>query len=206
MTEEKVFTILSCHLEMTVLGRGGRARIAHKQEKHTMRAVLSFLFVAGFALASSTVLAQGAVFIEDPPVDPAAIQQVIDLLQSKETRGFLSRGVMFAVWVVFRYEGQMYTMYHSPEREVTIEGVTVPIPGHLSVWVRPEGTYGEDLVETWSDQSFDGVVDFGIGGDDDATAEERHHFSRDRDFGWEFLPYWQEWYARSIAAALATLH
>lgn len=92
---------------------------------------------------------------------------------------------------VYVVDGKRYTAYYNHETA----------GGWLSFWVRPNGTYGQKLIKTFSDHRLDGKVEFGVGG----GKEEKLFDSESRNIGLEFQRHWQSQYDEAIKVAIAQL-
>lgn len=90
----------------------------------------------------------------------------------------------------------------------------IPVHGKtsLSVWVRRNGTWGQDTLVSFSDEGLDGNVDFGISGPTTATDEQRKFFLvGDPPAGWptrgeQYRAYWQARYDEALRAVLRLRH
>lgn len=97
---------------------------------------------------------------------------------------FLPSGEVNGYQAVFVCGGNRYTLYNSGERIDPDD----PQSAWLSFWVRKDGTYGQETLDSFSDHGFDGTADFGIDG-----PRERE-FIPDGTYatGDEYQPYWQQ--------------
>ena len=130
-----------------------------------------------------------------PSNDVAA---VVLLMQEDPTPGVIFREVLESggIQIVFIARGLRYTLYYSNgEGDLNF----------LSVWVRPNGTYDSDLLDTFTDHRLDGAVNFGISGGSLPDVDQRLFDNDDRNVGEEFQEYWQSLYDTAIADALHRL-
>lgn len=152
----------------------------------------SLLLYAILVVASMTTPASSSA------ADCHDVVNVVGLLYADDARvlarKFYPEG---GVQVVFIHCGLRYTLFHTGEWDSSELN-------WLSVWVRPDGTSGQEDITTFSDHGLDGSVDFGIAGGR-ATPELRGQFEREKGMGTEYCQQWQELYNQSIAAALAAL-
>ena len=98
--------------------------------------------------------------------------------------------------VVFVHKGKRYSLYHSSER-ITPEN---PNSAWLSFWVRRNGTSGQHNMLSFTDNGFNGKVNFGIDG-----LRQRYFNSGDRHSpaaGLEHQAFWQKELDAAIKAAL----
>jgi hypothetical protein len=72
----------------------------------------------------------------------------------------LSSGEVNGYQAVFVCNGMRYTLYNSGERIKADD----PESAWLAFWVRKDGTTGQQTLDTFSDDGFDGTADFGIDG------------------------------------------
>lgn len=109
--------------------------------------------------------------------------------------------------IVFRHKGVRYTFYYGEVRGGD---------NWLAVWMRPDGTHGQRLIETFSDTSLDDRVDFGITGKGNRDSEEARYFNvEDRSSsgstakpevrGEKHRQYWQDRLKQAYAAAEASI-
>lgn len=128
--------------------------------------------------------------------EPSDVEAVVELMYTSKsviTRKVYEDG---SLQVVFRKGGLRYTFYYHPDEKDSF----------LSVWVRPNGTHGQKTMETFSDSTLNGRVDFGIkGGDND----ERYYVSGEELLlerkGSQYEKYWQKQYDKAIKDALLRL-
>lgn len=145
-------------------------------------------------------------------VDSELMTKIIEALKAKKNRH------KFALWdekygvakdtqqepgnvrVVYVRNGIRYTLWHNPDYSFTssFSGEQIPMQGHFAVWERPDGTWSDKVMETYSDTDFTGCVDFGVGDE----LERLMHWNDDYtpDQGLEHHSYWQERYSRAILA------
>lgn len=166
-----------------------------------MRSIIAFVLFFCFAtpLYAQEATSEGTGMSEEtaPAVDPAQVQQVIDLMRGESTQGYLNRDVREAGGeIAFRYEGLRYTLSLFGGGEG---------PPFLTVSVRADGA-SDDSVETCSDDGLDGEVDSGVAGVSEPPGEESRMLERASGEGIENWSYWQALYARALTAAIATLH
>ncbi len=94
--------------------------------------------------------------------------------------------------IVFLDHNKRYTMFWVPENKVTTP--------YISMWVRKNGTHGQESIESCTDDALDGTVDFGIAG----TGSRRRIYSSGAQYpktGEQHRAYFQKRYNESIAAA-----
>jgi hypothetical protein len=148
---------------------------------------LAVLFGATAAEAASPIdVAKVAAMVTDASVPV--------LLRQKE----YVNGEYLGDTIVFVQGGHRYTIYNAPK----IVGRGYTVPGMLSVWVRKNGTAGQRMVDGFTDQDFDGSVNFGLDGADRKLFEGGMD-SYDGPKGLAFRSYWQRQYDAAIHAALA---
>jgi hypothetical protein len=163
--------------------------------------------------------------VEEPPacpsdeaVDPELLERVIEALKAKKnvhkfvlwdekygTGGDFRQKYEVTqepgnVQVVYVRKGVRYTLWHNPDYSFpsSFDGQMIPMSGHIAVWERPDGTWSDTVMETYSDNRIDGCVNFGIG--DQQAHYLRWNFRPHEDLGPEHHAYWQERYNRSILA------
>lgn len=102
--------------------------------------------------------------------------------------------------IVFVHKGMRYTFWDSGERTKADE----PNSAWLSVWVRKDGTSGQETMDTFSDHGFDGVVDFGIDGPKKKIFRSGVDGSSAKE-GFEHQAFWQERYDAAIRAGVEYL-
>ena len=99
------------------------------------------------------------------------------------------------VEVVFIRKRRRYTIYSSCNKKDQF----------LAIWVRKNGTYGWNTLETVSDNDFDGEVDFGGSGKDFLHKQYiGPSFYNDHSVqGRENFIYWQKFYRQTVIEILA---
>ena len=97
---------------------------------------------------------------------------------------YLSSGEVNGYQAVFVCNGMRYTLYNSGERISADD----PQSAWLAFWVRKDGTSGQQTLDTFSDDGFDGTADFGIDG------LRQKEFIPDGTYatGDEHLSFWQQ--------------
>lgn len=143
------------------------------------------LATSAAATTSEDVQELAAMVIDDSV--PALLRQTY-YLPSGELNGYQA---------VFVCNGKRYTLYNSGERIREDD----PQSAWLSFWVREDGTYGQETLDTFSDNGFDGIVNFGIDGPrerefipDGTNATDDEH-----------QPYWQQRLDDAVSALLNCL-
>lgn len=143
--------------------------------------------VSGANLASAATaedVQKLATMVVDESV-PALFRQTY-LLASGEVNGYQA---------VFVCNGKRYTLYNSGER-ISAED---PQSAWLAFWVREDGTTGQQTLDTFSDNGFDGTADFGI----DGPREREFIPDGTYDTGDEHQPYWQQRLDAAVEELLA---
>lgn len=132
---------------------------------------------------------------------PEDVQEVADMVTDESVpallrkTSYLSSGEVLGHQAVFLCAKRRYTLYNSGERINPDD----PQSAWLAFWVREDGTYGQEALDTFSDHGFDGTADFGIDG-----PRERE-FIPDGTYatGDEHQPYWQQRLDEAVSALLA---
>lgn len=138
---------------------------------------------------------------------PADVAKVAAMVTDKRVPGLMRRAEYFGdkfmgTTYVFVNRGKRYTLYHSGERIRADD----PNSSWLAVWVRKNHTYAKEALVTFSDDGFDGVVDFGIrGSDTDRCYYTARNLVTNKTEGEEYRPRWQKEYDQAIKAALRHL-
>lgn len=96
----------------------------------------------------------------------------------------LSSGEVNGYQAVFICNGKRYTLYNSGERIRADD----PQSAWLAFWVRKNGTTGQNTLDTFSDDGFDGTVNFGI----DGLREREFITEGTYATSDEHLPFWQQ--------------
>lgn len=123
---------------------------------------------------------------------PTAIHQVIDLMYNSATPGLIARKVYSddgGVQIVFVANFVRYTMVHRNQNNGG---------QNFSVWVRPDGTQGQNDLVSFTDEDADGSVDLWV---------EKHkvgHSPTDGSLSDE-NSYWQHQYEKAVFEALKAL-
>lgn len=98
--------------------------------------------------------------------------------------------------IVFVHKGKRYSLYHSSERIRPDD----PNSAWLSFWVRKNGTSGQHNLMSFTDNGFDGKVDFGIDGPRQRYFKHADRYSAAE--GLEHEAFWQKELDVAINAAL----
>ena len=149
-------------------------------------------------LAATAVLASSPALAASPADVRAVADMVNDLsvpVLQRSRSPFRTGGL--GGQIVFVEGGVRYTFYHSgtPIRSRD------PNSAWLSMWARPNGSKGRAVVETTSDNGFDGRVDFGTGGTRAGLFSNNAMHLGDPT-GIQNQAYWQRQYDKAIAAAI----
>lgn len=98
--------------------------------------------------------------------------------------------------ITFVHKGMRYTIYNSGE----LINPNKPESAWLAFWVRKDGTSSQETMDTFSDNAFDGTVDFGIDGPRKYEFDLGTYGSSAR--GVEHQVFWQKKYDAAIKATL----
>ncbi len=170
----------------------------NENKKHEWIAVVIALCLATLiALAATLVFSTKA-----HAASPKDVQEVAAMVTDKKVPTLTRVASYFGNdhmgdTITFVHKGMRYTVYNSGERIKADD----PNSAWLSVWVRKDGTSGSKNMDTFTDNGFDGNVDFGI----DGPRSHLFHSGADGISGKEGLEheaFWQKKYDTAIKAAL----
>lgn len=146
------------------------------------------IFAILFAVIFNTNLAFAATAEEmQKMVNMATDYNIPAILRKQE----FYKGIHVGETAVFLCHGQRITLFYSGD----LEGK--PNSAMLSFWVRKEGTFGGDTMDTFTDDKVDGSVDLGI----DGANERRFVPMTSYPEGEEHRSFWQH----QLDATVATL-
>jgi hypothetical protein len=146
-----------------------------------MKKILFVMVIATMMIGFTTVV-HAAPAVNVKKVFEAIQQNRDKLLLYHELEG----GSFQAVYVA---KGKRYTVYYS--------GSDV---NFLSFWVRPNGTWSQDLIKTFTDNGLNGDVNFGIQAG--VRNSEKKELFDQIGLGQDYRAYWQDQYDTAIADAM----
>lgn len=111
-------------------------------------------------------------------LDPANREKFVSFVRKQSDAGYMHTQAVFVVGKT------KYTVWFPDDRSP------------ISFWARPNGTSSKALIETWSDENMDDIVDLGLTGSNNpnATNAERKiflPFDGDKS-DYSFAKYWQK--------------
>jgi hypothetical protein len=140
-----------------------------------------------------------------PVVDPEIVRRATNVLKNPSNRSH------FIQWkedhgddVLGEREGDVQVVFvHKNIR------YTIWYPGDMfSIWERPNGTRGQEFIQTYSDQDITGCVNFGIMGSGKSGDDSSRRYRRWNDIGSDLAvaehhTYWQQRYQMALEALIA---